>query len=41
LFKAAATPTGGRDQGFVGQLLSGLSGGKPPVGGPFGGRSGG
>lgn len=37
-FVSRTTPTGGRDQSFVGQLLSGLSGGKPPAGGPFGGR---
>ncbi len=35
-FVSRTTPTGGKDQGFVGQLLSGLSGGKPPAGGPFG-----
>lgn len=39
-FVSRTTPTGGRDQGFIGQILSGLSGGKPPVGGPFGQRPG-
>ena len=35
-FVSRTTPTGGKDQSFVGQLLSGLSSGKPPAGGPFG-----
>ena len=35
-FVSRTTPTGGKDQSFVGQLFSGLSGGKPPAGGPFG-----
>ena len=39
-FVSRTTPTGGRDQGFVGQILAGLSGGKPPAGGPFGQRPG-
>lgn len=29
-FVSRTTPTGGKDQSFVGQLLSGLSGGTPP-----------
>jgi outer membrane protein assembly factor BamE (lipoprotein component of BamABCDE complex) len=30
-FLSKTTPTGGKEQNFVGQLLSGLAGGAPPV----------
>lgn len=36
-FVSRTTPTGGKDQTFVGRLLSGLGSGKPPAGGVFGG----
>lgn len=40
-FITKTTPTGGKDMTFIGQILSGLGSGKPPVGGPFGGSGGG
>lgn len=33
-FMSRTTPTGGREQSFLGQMLSGLAGGAPPVGIP-------